>query len=492
MATLNQSAPVDGLGLHAASGYDPAHQSVVPFQTAPALPDSTNLWSAPIASAIRDWLTNVGATVAQFHNADNQSLPNTAYGLLAGGVAQLLNLLGNLDRQRETGQDGIPAAGIATGAAQFAMAFQTSDSTDNFTAGTRIFTPVAMSGSLQGVPWSIQVGSVLVLDTAANAEPVLVTAVTATTFTCLTTKTHNGTGTPFAITGFVYNQERDAAGELDGASGRGTAVAAEYGYNGGGPGNANFDRARFIQGKVPSTITINSGGGVASSSTTLASAPAGLQPGQPVLINGGTQEIVYTALNYVAGANPVLWATPIQQASHTSVTFDTFGAIGPSLSGMTPVGIGVEEDVVWDPVSNLFYIERSATQDAASGQNLPMEALGLYIGGGNFDRQRGPNVFKTIAAVAVTQGTPVAVWTPAGGKKFRVMGFMLSSSVAGSVILKDGAATEIIRTPLMGAAVGLASPPMGNGYLSTTANNTLQVDVTATGTVSGFVYGIEE
>ena len=132
------------------------------------------------------------AAVIAFHNADNQTLSGTQYGLNTGGVAQLLNQSGNIDRQRETGIDGVSAVGISSGASQLAMSFTTSDSTDNFTAGTRTFTPAAMSGTINGVAWSITVGSVLSLDTAANQEYVVVTAVAVTTFTCVTTKTHNG------------------------------------------------------------------------------------------------------------------------------------------------------------------------------------------------------------------------------------------------------------------------------------------------------------
>jgi hypothetical protein len=111
--------------------------------------------------------------------------------------------------------------------------------------------------------------------------------------------------------------------------------------------------------------------------------------------------------------------------------------------------------------------------------------------GANWAAIRTPVVFKPIAAVAVTAGTPVAVWTPAAGKKFRVMGYALSLSVAGSVILKD-ATTEILRTPLMAAGIGQPAPRMGNGILSATANNVLNADVSATGSISGFVFGTEE
>ena len=110
---------------------------------------------------------------------------------------------------------------------------------------------------------------------------------------------------------------------------------------------------------------------------------------------------------------------------------------------------------------------------------------------------RVPAIFKTIAAVAVTAGTPVSVWTPASGKKFRLMGGGLSLSVAGSIIFKDGAtagaAVEIWRTPILAAGQPYNLPEnIGNGILSAAANNQLWIDVTATGTVNGGVFGTEE
>ena len=101
-------------------------------------------------------------------------------------------------------------------------------------------------------------------------------------------------------------------------------------------------------------------------------------------------------------------------------------------------------------------------------------------------------VVKTIAAVAVTAGTPVSIWTPSlATNKFRLLGFVVSLTVAGSVILKDNT-TEILRTGLLAANTAFQMPGLANGYLSTTANNQLMMDVTATGSVSGFVFGYED
>ena len=62
----------------------------------------------PFPNAITDPAAGYQSAVLAFHNTDNQALSGTTYGLNTGGVAQLVNNVGNLDRQRETGFDGIP------------------------------------------------------------------------------------------------------------------------------------------------------------------------------------------------------------------------------------------------------------------------------------------------------------------------------------------------------------------------------------------------
>lgn len=48
-----------------------------------------------------------------FHNADNQVLGSTQQGLITGGVTQLVNATGNLDRVREGYADAMPITGFA-------------------------------------------------------------------------------------------------------------------------------------------------------------------------------------------------------------------------------------------------------------------------------------------------------------------------------------------------------------------------------------------
>ena len=105
-----------------------------------------------------------------------------------------------------------------------------------------------------------------------------------------------------------------------------------------------------------------------------------------------------------------------------------------------------------------------------------------------------PDTFKIIDAVAITAGTPATVWTPAGGKKVRLLGWFLSSSAAAALELQDSGAagTVIAQTPLLAAAGTHDAPHLGEGLVLAAADNTLNLDVTANSTVSGMVFGVEE
>lgn len=139
-------------------------------------------------------------------------------------------------------------------------------------------------------------------------------------------------------------------------------------------------------------------------------------------------------------------------------------------------------------------------RDAGSvgdGSTIGLLAAAHYLfNGGSFDRQRTPGKFIPIKNVAVTAGTAQAIWTPGSGKKFHLMGFAVSLSVAGYIIFEDGnagATAEFLRTPGMAAGVGLVNPAnLGNGYASTAANNALYMDVSASGNINGFCFGTEE
>jgi hypothetical protein len=105
-----------------------------------------------------------------------------------------------------------------------------------------------------------------------------------------------------------------------------------------------------------------------------------------------------------------------------------------------------------------------------------------------------PSFVVNLPAVSVTAGTPVTVFTPSGGTSFTVWALSVSLSVAGSVILKSGN-TELLRTPAMPAGSGLyinlghgtGLTPVRGGVQAKNPGDPLKIDVTATGSVSGFL-----
>lgn len=99
--------------------------------------------------------------------------------------------------------------------------------------------------------------------------------------------------------------------------------------------------------------------------------------------------------------------------------------------------------------------------------------------------------FIQLDAQSITHATPVSVYTPTTGKKWRILGYNISTTVAGAIQFEDTTGTEVLRTPLLLAGAPFGSGDMGNGYLSTAANNQLFLDVTVTGVVSGWI-GITE
>lgn len=115
--------------------------------------------------------------------------------------------------------------------------------------------------------------------------------------------------------------------------------------------------------------------------------------------------------------------------------------------------------------------------------------------GQTFCRTRIPSVFKSLNAVVVASET--TIWTPAAGRKFRLMGYCLTSGVVGgTVTLKDNTAgTSLpINLPFGAAAQTLTvvPPALGNGFLSAAANNVLTATGTATQTLSGYLVGCDE
>jgi len=119
-------------------------------------------------------------------------------------------------------------------------------------------------------------------------------------------------------------------------------------------------------------------------------------------------------------------------------------------------------------------------------------AIDTIFNGQNLTRARSPNKFINLNGVVITSET--TIWTPAAGRKFRLMGYVLTGGVAaGNIILKDGTGgSTILIVPNGAAGATIVSPPMGNGILSAAANNVLTATGASTETLSGYLFGTEE
>ena len=104
---------------------------------------------------------------------------------------------------------------------------------------------------------------------------------------------------------------------------------------------------------------------------------------------------------------------------------------------------------------------------------------------------RTASIFKTFVLTSVAAET--TLWTPSAGKKFRLMGYCLTSgTLGGNVILKDNTGGTTLLVIPFGSVSAPIQEVLGNGILSSAANNVLTATGTATQTLSGYIYGNEE
>jgi len=146
---------------------------------------------------------------------------------------------------------------------------------------------------------------------------------------------------------------------------------------------------------------------------------------------------------------------------------------------------------VWDSTHGRLMVDGSQVTQPVSGIVTTVPTYPLPTGSPSF-------IFKEVKDTAVTAGTPVPIWTPASGKRFRLIGANLypTGTATAAIFLEDGSGSvnEFLRFPRLNSS-NTAPTPLNfwpNGYLSSAANNSLFVDVSVSCSVEGFVWGIEE
>jgi hypothetical protein len=499
--------------------------------------------------SIADPTTGVMAAVQALHNSDNLTLGGGNFGLLTGGVSAILNQSGSVDRVRETGFDGIAAVGISTGTSQLASPLLTTSVISGAitASGTPQSVNVAsFSFNNRGVNTAFQVGSQIIVDQgAANQEFIYVSAINlvTNTITGIFTKGHVAS---VPVSTFTYSQGRDstipdgstpagiaasgeylfnaisntvefqrsAAGELDGATGKGTNIALEYEYNSGGPmfnstglSGLAYDRSRNLQGKglaaTGANVAITAGANSFVVNTSIGTAWT-LQAGSQLILDRNTanQEAAYVNTSYVSGNVTIGLQANLffAHAAGATIEWDAFASGGPGLNGFSATGIGIEEDVVFNPGDGKYYIERAMTNDGAAGNNIPMEGVALY-NGTNFDRWRGDltngafvniknsvNLNSTIVGggqtVAVkAASTPAAATDPA-----------LVVTISPNGVNPDGQATMANSAPVVIASDQSPIAVTGSFTSSLSGNSANSIYVTTNSTavvnVAGSIYAL--
>lgn len=201
-----------------------------------------------------------------------------------------------------------------------------------------------------------------------------------------------------------------------------------------------------------------------------------------------------------SGAAPAITGTVATQLPTAVALSDVLANPTTPLVGASLLG--------WNNTNWQRMLTGGALGPNAQGLVGLLGALPYLYNGTNQDQQRTPNIFKTATATALGD---TAVWTPAAGKKFRLMGMTLEIS-ANASLASAGVNTILMRdattaigvgfSPFIPGAAGTAfvasgayTLALGNGYLSSAANNVLNLNLgtaLATGVCRVNAWGTEE
>jgi uncharacterized cupin superfamily protein len=199
-----------------------------------------------------------------------------------------------------------------------------------------------------------------------------------------------------------------------------------------------------------------------------------------------------------AGTSVALDAgTSVALDAGTSVALDAGTSV--ALDAGTSVALDAGTSVALDAGTSVA-LDAGTSVALDAGTSVALDA-GTSVAtdvfdGTSYERKRTPNIFKSISATATGS---TALWTPAAGKKFRLMKIRMKISADAAA-----AAAALLTTALLDSATnfgissvdyiplaavilehGVYEIDLGNGYLSTLADNVLNVNLSFALTVGG-------
>lgn len=147
--------------------------------------------------------------------------------------------------------------------------------------------------------------------------------------------------------------------------------------------------------------------------------------------------------------------------------------------------------------TELLYVAPASVTDGSalsSGAGTLVSNVNFGFNGTNFDRVRVGKVYKHIEYLTLPDATGTTIWTPASGKKFRLMGISVSCGSAGRLALRDGSTGTDFIVRFLYAGADTKNFDFGNGYLSLQADRVLELRNNSGATVNAWVtaWGTEE
>lgn len=111
--------------------------------------------------------------------------------------------------------------------------------------------------------------------------------------------------------------------------------------------------------------------------------------------------------------------------------------------------------------------------------------------GASWSPYRAPSKFVDVPTVAV--GSIATLWTPASGKRIRLLGLTVSLSAAANLLLEDNAGGNfVLRTPKLLADTPYTFDLGPNGILLAAADRVLKGTSSAAANLTGTLFGVEE
>ena len=194
---------------------------------------------------------------------------------------------------------------------------------------------------------------------------------------------------------------------------------------------------------------------------------------------------ISTYTSGVIGVSAVGSTGSVQYSSGASLAF---GNIDTNAANNTLLGVGAY-NLLFDGTSWTRQRTVSQVGDGVTGTGSSSAGL-VAFNGTTWDRVRVGKVYKYIEYLNLPTSTTTTVWTPAGGKKFRLMGVSISTSASVHLHLRDSGTIFHTVRPL----ATTVTFEFGNGYLSAVVGNVLEIrnDSGTTTNVWVTAWGTEE